>query len=164
MSRHDNMAAIKSTDTGPELKLRKELFSLGFRYRLYCRDLPGKPDLVFRSRRAVIFVNGCFWHHHEGCARAYTPKSHQDFWIPKIKRNVERDHEHAAALLTMGWRVLVVWECALKTRTYQDAAAAAAQWLDSSDPYAEVTLERGTPVLRLLKLPEKEDAAQHYGG
>jgi len=86
---------------------------MGYRYRLHSKDLPGKPDLVFRSRKKVIFVHGCFWHRHQGCALARIPKSRQDFWIPKFEANRLRDTKTEEALRQAGWQVLVVWECEL---------------------------------------------------
>lgn len=108
------MASIRSVDTRPERALRRLVHGMGYRYRLHRRDLPGKPDLVFRSRRAVVFVHGCFWHGHEGCSLARLPKSRVDFWKKKLDGNRERDSRVIAELKAMGWRVLVVWECELK--------------------------------------------------
>lgn len=114
--RSTNMAAIRSKDTKPELAVRKIVHSLGYRYRLHCRDLPGKPDLVFRSRRKVIFVHGCFWHLHpkKQCVDARHPKSNLSYWRPKLLRNVQRDRKHFTSLRRMGWEVLVVWDCEIK--------------------------------------------------
>ncbi len=110
------MAAIQSKDTKPELIVRRLVHSLGFRYRLHARDLPGKPDLVFRPRRKVIFVHGCFWHLHpdENCLDARKPKSNKSYWGPKLTRNTQRDAEHITVLRARGWRVLVIWECETK--------------------------------------------------
>jgi DNA mismatch endonuclease, patch repair protein len=111
--RSQNMAAIKSTNTQPEMIVRRLVFGLGYRFRLHCKDLPGKPDLVFRPRRKVIFVHGCFWHLHpaEDCLDARRPKSNTGYWGPKLSRNVERDQKHQASLRHLGWRALVIWEC-----------------------------------------------------
>jgi DNA mismatch endonuclease (patch repair protein) len=87
---------------------------MGFRFRLHDKNLPGKPDIVFRSRSSVIFVNGCFWHRHKGCRRATVPSTRQDFWIPKLERNVERDRQTGSQLRRTGWRVLTVWECEIR--------------------------------------------------
>jgi DNA mismatch endonuclease, patch repair protein len=110
------MAAIRSKDTKPELIVRRLVHSLGYRYRLHARDLPGKPDLVLRPKRKVIFVHGCFWHLHpdKACLNARKPKSNKSYWGPKLSRNVKRDAEHIAALQADGWRVLVIWECETK--------------------------------------------------
>lgn len=109
------MRAVKSQNTGPEMIVRRLTHSIGYRYRLHRKDLPGKPDLVFPSRRKVIFVHGCFWHQHD-CARgARLPKSHQEYWLPKLSRNKQRDAEHQATLRELGWDVLVIWECELKS-------------------------------------------------
>lgn len=104
------MRAVGSRDTGPELTVRRLTHAMGYRYRLHRRDLPGTPDLVFPARRKVIFVHGCFWHMHS-CPRGRVPKTRQDYWLPKLERNRERDAENAARLLEMGWKALVVWEC-----------------------------------------------------
>lgn len=112
--RSRRMALIRGSDTKPEMFVRRLLHGLGYRYRLHVRTLPGKPDLVFRSRRAVIFVHGCFWHRHVGCRLARLPKSRLEFWQPKLDANKERDGRNIAALQEMGWRVFVVWECELK--------------------------------------------------
>jgi len=110
------MAAIRSKDTSPELSLRKALHALGLRYRTNVQSLPGKPDIVLPRYRAVVFVHGCFWHRHEGCKVASTPKSNTDFWMEKFCRNVARDQRSAAELRSAGWRVFVAWECELGSR------------------------------------------------
>ena len=112
------MAAIRSANTKPELIVRRLVFSLGYRYRLHARDLPGKPDLVFRNRRKVIFVHGCFWHLHPDapCLDSRKPKSNKSYWGPKLARNVARDAQHVAALKADGWKVLVIWDCETKAR------------------------------------------------
>ncbi len=108
------MARVRSSDTGPELKVRRLAHSIGLRFRLKRRDLPGSPDLVFPRYRLAVFVHGCFWHRHPGCARATLPKSRVEFWIRKFQANVERDRCDVRALEKLGWRVLVIWECELK--------------------------------------------------
>jgi len=108
------MRAVKSVDTGPEMIVRRMLHKLGYRYRLHRKDLPGKPDLVFPSRKAVIFVHGCFWHGHNCKRGARTPKTNIPYWTNKIRRNVERDAQAISDLKAAGWRVLVIWECELK--------------------------------------------------
>jgi DNA mismatch endonuclease (patch repair protein) len=114
--RSKNMAAIRSQDMKPELAVRKTAHRLGFRYRLHRRDLPGKPDLVFSKYNAVIFVHGCFWHQHpkKDCLDGRAPKSNTHYWAPKLARNIERDAKNQEDLQTMGWRVLVIWECETK--------------------------------------------------
>lgn len=114
IERSKNMAAIKSKNTSPEIAIRKILHSEGFRYRLHDKKLPGKPDLVFKKYRTVIFVHGCFWHQHKNCKRANIPKSNVDYWITKISKNVQRDKGHLKELRKKGWRVLTVWECQVK--------------------------------------------------
>jgi len=110
--RSKNMAAIKACDTRPELLVRRLIYGLGYRYRLHRQDLPGKPDLTFASRRAIIFVHGCFWHQHKSVeCRARPPKSNTSYWIPKLRKNVERDRQNKEALESAGWKVLVIWEC-----------------------------------------------------
>lgn len=107
------MRAIRSKNMLPELAVRRLAHGLGYRYRLHRRDLPGTPDLVFVSRRKVIFVHGCFWHAH-GCKWAHVPKSNQAYWVPKLERNRARDVKHLKALRADGWGCLVLWECQLK--------------------------------------------------
>ena len=117
--RHINMSNIRSTNTKPEERVRKDLFSRGFRYRKNVRSLPGCPDIVLPKYHTVIFVNGCFWHKHD-CGRFVWPSSNQEYWVPKINRNVERDQINQAELRKMGWRVLVVWECSLKKKRFAE--------------------------------------------
>nr|VFJ92494.1 MAG: T/G mismatch-specific endonuclease [Candidatus Kentron sp. H]VFJ93385.1 MAG: T/G mismatch-specific endonuclease [Candidatus Kentron sp. H]VFK00190.1 MAG: T/G mismatch-specific endonuclease [Candidatus Kentron sp. H] len=105
------MSLIRGTGSAPEMKLRRLVHGMGFRYRLHVGELPGKPDLVFPSRRAVIFMHGCFWHRHKDCKLARLPKSKLDFWEPKLEGNRERDMDKQRRLRSLGWRVLVVWEC-----------------------------------------------------
>lgn len=105
------MGRIRGADTGPEMAVRRAAHRLGYRFRLHRRSLPGRPDLVFPSRRAAIFVHGCFWHRHEGCRKASSPKTRVEFWEAKFARNVERDAEVQQRLRAAGWRVLVIWEC-----------------------------------------------------
>ena len=118
--RSRNMSHIRSTNTKPEEKVRKYLFSKGFRYRKNVRKLPGCPDIVLPKYHTVIFVNGCFWHKHD-CPRFVWPSSNEDYWIPKITRNVERDLKNHQILREQGWRVVVVWECELKEKCFQGA-------------------------------------------
>lgn len=115
-ARSERMARVRGKDTKPELVVRHLVHGMGYRYRLHRRDLPGTPDLVFPGRGKVIFVHGCFWHQHRECGLARLPKSRHDFWVPKFAANVERDARHARELMTLGWRVLTVWECELRDR------------------------------------------------
>jgi DNA mismatch endonuclease (patch repair protein) len=116
--RSANMRRIRSKDTSPEIALRSLIHRLGYRFRLHRKDLPGNPDMVFPSRRKVIFVHGCFWHQHRECREGRVPGSRLEYWGPKLRRNQERDAEAQASLKGQGWRSLTVWECQLK-----DAAA-----------------------------------------
>ncbi|UZF12656.1 DNA mismatch endonuclease Vsr [Xanthomonas oryzae pv. oryzae] len=111
--RSEIMGRVRSRDTVPEMLVRRLTHALGYRYRLHGKDLPGKPDLVFRSRRKVIFVHGCFWHRHPGCALARLPKSREDFWLPKLEANRQRDLKTENVLQVKGWTVLTIWECEL---------------------------------------------------
>lgn len=108
------MASVRRADTRPEMFVRKALHRLGFRYRISDRGLPGSPDLKLTKHRAVIFVNGCFWHRHEGCRYATMPSTNRAWWIEKFTKNTARDVEKTRQLLDAGWRVLVVWECVLR--------------------------------------------------
>lgn len=117
--RSKNMSHIRSTNTKPEESVRKYLFSKGFRYRKNVRSLPGCPDIVLAKYKTVIFVNGCFWHKHD-CPRFVWPSSNEEYWIPKIKRNVERDKANQAELKTAGWNVIIVWECELKKKVFNE--------------------------------------------
>lgn len=134
------MSGIRSTNTKPELVLRKGLHRLGFRFRLHDRSLPGSPDLVFPKHRAVIFAHGCFWHGHD-CHLFKWPSSRTEFWTAKINRNRVVDAVAATALQAAGWRVGTVWECALKGRTrlpLEDVLETCAEWLRSDQPTLEV--------------------------
>lgn len=137
------MAAIKGKDTKPEIIVRKYLFSRGLRFRVQVRKLPGTPDIVLPKYKTVIFVNGCFWHGHEGCKYFRLPKSNVDFWQTKITRNIERDTETEAELKNLGWKVIRIWECEIK------AVAGRMDRLDklynsivSPDSYSEKNIEQ----------------------
>lgn len=112
--RSANMARVRSKDTGPEMRVRRAAHRMGLRYRLYRKDLPGKPDLAFPKHRLAVFVHGCFWHRHPGCSRASTPATRPEFWQAKFDGNVARDRRQQDALEALGWKVLVLWECELK--------------------------------------------------
>ena len=112
-ARSERMSRIRGKDSKPELVVRRLVHGMGFRYRLHRKDVPGKPDLVFGSRKKVIFVHGCFWHRHNdsACKLSRLPKSRLDFWLPKLERNAERDAENSARLKALGWDEMIVWEC-----------------------------------------------------
>ena len=105
------MSRIRSSNTRPEIAVRRVLHALGYRFRLHRRDLPGKPDIVLPRHRLALFVHGCFWHQHPGCRLASKPKTRQDYWTPKLAGNVQRDRLAQEALAALGWRVAVIWEC-----------------------------------------------------
>lgn len=109
------MSRIRSSDTKPEMVVRRYLHGLGYRYRLHAPDLPGRPDLVFRNRKVVIFVHGCYWHRHDNCELAYSPKTRTDFWEEKFAENVARDKRVVEELEADGWTVVTVWECQTRT-------------------------------------------------
>lgn len=111
------MGKIKGSNTKPELMLRSALHHAGFRFRVNVKKLPGKPDIVLKKYNLIIFVHGCFWHHHEGCNEAKYPKTNIEFWREKINRTVERDHLKAQLLRDAGWSVLTVWECEIERDT-----------------------------------------------
>lgn len=114
--RSRNMAAVHSKDTGPELVVRRYLWSKGVRYRVHPKNVPGMPDIVLHRFKLAIFVHGCFWHGHEGCSRGSLPKSRLDFWSAKIDANKKRDNLNEERLKQQGWRQLVVWDCHLRTK------------------------------------------------
>jgi DNA mismatch endonuclease (patch repair protein) len=115
--RSANMRQIRSQNTSPELALRRMLHRLGYRFRLHRKDLPGKPDLVFPSRKKAIFVHGCFWHQHPECREGRVPSTRLEYWVPKLARNQQRDQAVQSALEKQGWQSLIVWECELKDAT-----------------------------------------------
>ena len=113
--RSRNMSAIKSKNTKPEIAVRKLLHSMGYRFRLHRKDLPGSPDIVLPKYKTAIFVHGCFWHRHENCKYATTPKTRSAFWESKFNENIRRDRTNQNNLIKLGWKVLVIWECDLKS-------------------------------------------------
>lgn len=134
------MAGIKGRDTLPEYQVRRGLFGRGFRYRLHVRNLPGRPDLAFRKHRAVIFVNGCFWHVH-GCHLFKWPSTNVDFWRTKLRRNRQLDRKNLRLLRDAGWRVLIIWECALKGTgklSAADVITCASSWLRTGTPFRQI--------------------------
>ena len=118
--RHKAMAAIHSSSTKPELKLRRALWNLGFRYRVNDKRLPGKPDIVLPKYRTVVFIHGCFWHGHKGCKYYTVPNTNTEFWTAKVARNQERDQEVWRQLEAKGWSVIIVWECELKKAAFEE--------------------------------------------
>lgn len=124
-----NMSRIRSRDTAPEMLIRRGLHAAGFRFRLHQRQLPGRPDLVLPRYRTVIFVNGCFWHSH-GCHISRLPDTRREYWQPKLDRTLQRDRDAAHALQSAGWRIVVVWECALRGRVRLAEGVALAQISD----------------------------------
>ncbi len=139
------MAGIRGKNTRPELKVRSALHRRGFRFRLHGAGIPGRPDIVFSSRSAVIFVHGCFWHRHQGCHWCTDPEARGDFWEAKFRANVERDHRQQLALLDQGWRVGIVWECATRTKGFEQIVEALCNWLDSRDRWLETNVVRSRP-------------------
>lgn len=135
------MAGIRGTDTKPERLVRAALFAAGFRYRKNCGGLPGKPDIKLTKHRAVILVHGCFWHGHD-CRYFRIPGSNSGFWTDKIRRNRERDARDIVALTASGWRVCIVWECAVRTSTRTDGwpamIAALSDWIRGTSPFMEI--------------------------
>lgn len=136
------MSSIRGANTKPEMVLRRLLHASGIRYRLFARDLPGKPDLVFAGKRAVVFVNGCFWHRHEGCHWCTVPATNVSFWQKKFEGNMARDIRNTAHLREMGWRVAIVWECALKGEVAEQTSRALQDWLASGDDHFETEVMR----------------------
>ena len=146
--RSDIMSKIRSKNTKPEVKLRKALFARGFRYRTNDKRLPGTPDIVLRKYGTVIFVNGCFWHHHPDCKIATMPKTNTEFWQSKIKRNRQRDLENYWKLGELGWEVIVVWECELNHAHAAEAVA---------DKIAERLHRKLSPTPISYDIPEESE-------
>ena len=135
-----NMSKVRSTDTRPERFLRKALFAKGFRYGKNVKTLPGCPDMVFRKFKAVILVNGCFWHGHENCKKAKIPSTNTQFWKKKIKYNKERDIKNLSLLQKSGWRVLIVWTCSLANKISRNRTVqATSTWLVGSEKFMEIS-------------------------
>ncbi|WP_041440637.1 very short patch repair endonuclease [Syntrophobacter fumaroxidans] len=112
------MSRIHGTNTKPELEVRRRLHSMGFRFRLHCSKLPGKPDIVLPKHKKAIFVHGCFWHGHQGCKRSKPPSSNVQFWTAKIAKTVERDRNNRKALVELGWQALTIWSCEIKNTEF----------------------------------------------
>ena len=142
-ARHKNMSHIRAKDTKPEKQIRSALFKAGFRYRICDKRYPGKPDLIFPRYYAVIFINGCFWHAHEGCKYFRVPESNSAFWKAKFTRNRERDAEVIQKYKDECWRICVVWECCIRGKNsrqkIENATGQIIEWLEeSSDPFLEI--------------------------
>lgn len=136
-SRH--MASIRQANTTPERLLRTGLHRAGLRYRLHRRDLPGRPDIVLPKYSAVVFVHGCFWHQHSGCPLAVVPQTRRDFWLKKFSGNRVRDRRQVTELANEGWRVLTVWECAVRNPKIRPASiAAAVRWVKGTSRQSEI--------------------------
>jgi DNA mismatch endonuclease (patch repair protein) len=134
------MSKVRGKDTTPEIYLRKMLWAAGFRYRLKS-ELPGKPDLILPRYKVVIFVNGCFWHNHEGCPKSKLPVTREEFWANKIALNVVRDKRNIAELKRRGWRVAVVWECSIKNRVNKkNTVDKLSSWITSDTKWFETAL------------------------
>ncbi|RIZ56755.1 very short patch repair endonuclease [Vibrio sp. PID23_8] len=147
-----DMSQFPSKDTKLEVGLRKLIFSRGLRYRLHVRNLKGSPDLVFPKYKAVVFIHGCFWHCHENCAIAHIPKTNAQFWQAKFKRNRARDEEARVWLRDHGWRVLTIWECAVRTPRYfslDDLLDFVECWLAGNAHSCELVGAEPLPLLRI---------------
>ena len=128
------MSGIRGRNTKPEMELRRALHKRGFRFRVHARELPGRPDIVLPRHRAAIMVHGCFWHRHEGCRFATNPATRTEFWQDKFEANVARDRRNEVALVAAGWRVAIVWECALRGASTASTVQQTADWLLSDGP------------------------------
>jgi len=137
--RSANMRAIRHKDTGPEVQIRRLLFAQGFRFRIHVKALPGSPDIVLPKHRVAIFVQGCFWHGH-GCHLFKIPATRTEFWMEKIRANCERDHRNEEALISSDWRIITVWECALKGRYRRQLDEIISQikdWISTEHPRSQ---------------------------
>lgn len=134
------MAGIRSKNTHPEMIVRRALFAAGFRFRLHRRDLPGVPDIVLPGRKVAMFVHGCFWHLHRNCRYSKLPATRRDFWREKLMHNAARDRKVIDALATLGWRVLIVWECAIRDVVRRASLSSDLDaWICSGDSYGQVS-------------------------
>jgi DNA mismatch endonuclease (patch repair protein) len=132
------MSGIKGKNSKPEILVRHLLFAAGFRFRLHRCDLPGTPDIVLPGRKIVIFVHGCFWHAHNGCRYFKLPSTRPEFWKTKLQGNVDRDQKAITSLISLGWRVLSIWECATRESQEQELAGQIIDWIDSEAPLGEI--------------------------
>lgn len=135
------MSNISAKNTKPEIILRKALFRKGYRYRINCKKLPGKPDIVLPKYKTVIFVNGCFWHSHKDCKDAHLPKTNIEFWRNKINSNVERDNKNIQQLQDAGWNVIVVWECELKKKNMDSLITGIVNSLSSKHAKSDMVIK-----------------------
>ncbi len=126
------MRSVKSTDTSPEMVVRKWLHARGYGYRIHRKDLPGKPDITMSRLKLAIFVHGCFWHNHTNCRKATIPKTRTEFWTEKFKKNKERDKQKEDALEKAGWRILVLWQCEIEQGKFADILQESLSELESS--------------------------------
>lgn len=138
------MSGIKGKNSKPEVLVRRLLFAAGLRFRLHRRDLPGTPDIVLPGRRIAIFVHGCFWHAHTGCRYFKLPSTRPEFWSAKLQGNAERDQKAIASLMSSGWRVLCIWECATREVPQQQLGELILAWIHSEQLFAEI----GSPTTR----------------
>lgn len=165
LQRHANMAAIHGKDTKPEMLVRRYLWGHGFRYRLNHPRLPGKPDIVLRKYRTCIFVNGCFWHGHEGCRYYTIPKTNTEFWVDKVKRNKERDLKVQHELAAMDWHCITIWECELKPTKREETLKSLAYTLnkiflqDRTIKRYDIPTEE--PMMAAEDVPEYNNNRQH---
>jgi DNA mismatch endonuclease (patch repair protein) len=170
-TRSKMMSGIRGRNTRPEVELRSALHALGYRFRLHVKDLPGRPDIVLPRYRAVVQVNGCFWHRHDGCRLATTPATRPEFWDRKFAQNVARDRHNAIAIIESGWRLAVVWECAMKSRGKHAVAEELSKWFRSGqmsieiERDAECCVKQRTSASRPTKvsLVEPRQGNKHYG-
>lgn len=140
--RSQMMSGIKGKNSLPEMQVRRALFAMGYRFRLHRRDLPGTPDIILPRHRVAVFVHGCFWHAHQGCKYAKTPSTRTEFWTNKLRGNVERDRLATEKLVEMGWRVLNVWECAMRnTGAAAQMPKVMHQWIGSDSSFGEISAQ-----------------------
>lgn len=156
MQRSRCMASIKGKNTKPEMTVRRFLFSKGLRYRVNNRKLPGTPDIVLRRYKTVIFIDGCFWHGHEGCKYYRPPKTNPDFWRQKIAMNIARDYANGVYLRLAGWRVIRIWECEVKTKATREARL--------EQLYQEITGKDGIQAACKAETSEAAEPLSPYGG
>lgn len=132
------MSGIKGKNSKPEILVRRLLFAAGFRFRLHRRDLPGTPDIVLAKRKVVIFVHGCFWHAHDGCRYFKLPSTRSDFWKAKLQGNVDRDQKAITSLISSGWRVLSIWECATRELQEEELSKQIIAWINNNASSGEI--------------------------